>query len=96
MIIMKLATAGLLGLVAASALTQAPSLDRVAVQAVLNHGDRDPLPRSNQASNIVSADISGTNVPALPSPALSLDAPSLAYSHAARASLGAGHTGQAK
>lgn len=97
MFVMKLATAGLLGLVAASALAQAPSVDPPAgVQAGLNHGDRDSLPRSNKASNIVSTDTKGTSAPTLPSSGLSLDAPSRDYLHAARASLAAGHTGAAQ
>jgi hypothetical protein len=97
MIIMKLATAGLLGLAAVSAMAQAPSVDPSAgVQAGLNHGDRDSLPRSNQASNIVPADTSRTSAPTLPSPELSLDAPSRDYLHTARMSLAAGRTGQAQ
>ena len=97
MIIMKLATAGLLGMVSVSALAQVPSVDSSAgFQAGLNHGDRDSLPRSNKASNIVSADTRGTSAPTLPSPGLSLDAPSRDYLRTARASLAAGHTGQAQ
>lgn len=102
MIIMKLATAGLLGMVAASALAQAPSMGTTAgdtaagVQAGLNHGDRDSLPRSNRASNIVPADTSGTSAPTLPSPGIGLDAPARDYLRAARVSLASGHTGQAQ
>jgi hypothetical protein len=96
MIILKLATAGLLGMVAVSALAQAPSMDPAGFQAGLNHGDRDSLPRSNKASNIVPADTNGTTAPTLPAPALNLDAPSRDYLRAARASLAAGHTGQAQ
>ena len=97
MIIMRLATAGLLGMVAVSALAHAPSMDAAAgVRASLEHGDRDSLPRSNQASNIVPANTSGTNAPTLPSPGLSLDASWRDYLLATRASLAAGHTGEAQ
>ena len=97
MIIMKLASVGLLGMVAVSALAQVPSVDPPAgVQAGLNQGDRDPLPRSNKASNIVAADTSGTSAPTLPSPGLGLDAPSRDYLRAARVSLAAGRTGAAQ
>ncbi len=97
MFIVKLATAGLLGLVAVSALAQAPAMDpSVGFQAGLNHGDRDSLPRSDKASNIDSADTRYTSAPTLPSSGLSLNAPSRDYLRAARASLTAGHTGAAQ
>jgi hypothetical protein len=96
MIMMKLATAGLLGMVAVSALAQAPAMDPAGVQAGLNHGNRDSLPLSTKASNIVPADTSGTTAPTLPSSALGLDASSREYLRAARASLVAGHTGAAQ
>jgi hypothetical protein len=96
MIFMKLATAGLLGLIGASALAQAPSMDTAGVRAGLEHGDRDSLPRSNRASNIVPANTNGAVAPTLPSPGLGLDAPSRDYLRAARASLVAGRTGQAQ
>jgi hypothetical protein len=97
MIIMKLAAAGLLGMVSVSTLAQTPSMDMTpGVRASLDHGDRDSPPRSNRASNIVSADTSGTAAPSLPASALSLDAPSRDYLRAARVSLAAGHTGAAQ
>jgi len=95
MFIMKFATAGLLGMVAVSALAQAPAINTTAgYQAGLNNGNRDSLPRSNKASNIVSADTNATSAPTLPSPGLKPDATSRDYLRIARASLVAGHTGQ--
>jgi len=97
MIIMKLAATGLLGMIAVSALAQAPTMDRPpGVQAGLDNGNRDSLPRSNRASNIVPANTGGTAAPTLPSPALSLDASSRDYLRAARGSLAAGQTGKAQ
>ena len=97
MFTMKLAAVGLLGMIGVSALAQAPSIDASAgVQAGLNHGDRDSLPRSNKASNIVAADTKGTSAPTLPPSGLSPDAPPRDYLRAARASLAAGHTGAAQ
>jgi hypothetical protein len=97
MIVMKLATAGLLGLIAVSALAQAPPMDRSPdLQAGLDNGDRDSLPRSNNASNIVPANTSGAIAPTLPSPALNRDAPSRDYLRAARAPLIAGRIGAAQ
>jgi hypothetical protein len=62
-IIMKLATAGLLGMAAVTALAQVPPMETAAgVREGLFHGDRDSLPRSNNASNIVPADTNGTNL----------------------------------
>jgi hypothetical protein len=97
MFIMKLATAGLLGMVAVSALAQAPSMDRSAdVRAGLQNGDRDSLPRSNKASNIDAADTRSNIAPTLPSSRLSLDATSREYLQSARDSLAAGRTGAAQ
>jgi hypothetical protein len=97
MLIMKIATAGLLGMVAVTALAQAPPIGAIADYRVgLQNGDRDSLPRSNKASNIGPADTSGTNAPTLPSSTLSLDAPSRDYLLAARVSLAAGRTGAAQ
>jgi hypothetical protein len=97
MIIVKLATAGLLGMIGVSAIAQVPSVDPSAgYQAGLNHGDRDSLPRSTKASDIVPAETSGTSAPMLPSPDLGLDAPSRDYLRTARVSLAAGHTGRAQ
>jgi hypothetical protein len=54
MIVIKLAAAGLLGMAAVSALAQAPLIDRSpGVQVGLDNGNRDSLPRSNKASNII-------------------------------------------
>jgi hypothetical protein len=97
MFIVKIAAAGLLGLVAVQALAQAPAMsDAAQRQAGLNHGDRDSLPRSTKASNIVTADTTSNVAPTLPSPGLSQAATPRDYLRAARASLAAGHTGQAQ
>jgi len=97
MILMNLATAGLLGMVAVSALAQAPSIDSTAgVQAGLNNGNRDSLPRSNNASNIVPGNTSGTVAPTLPSSGLAPDASTSDYLRAARVSLATGHSGEAQ
>jgi hypothetical protein len=62
MLIMKLAAAGLLGMVAISALAQAPPMNTFdSTRAGLDNGDRDSLPRSHRASNIVPANTSGTS-----------------------------------
>jgi hypothetical protein len=97
MLILKLATAGLLGMVAVSALAQAPPIDSTAgYRAGLQNGDRDSLPRSNQASNITPNGTAGTSAPTLPASALGTNAGSRDYLRAARASLAAGHTGKAQ
>jgi hypothetical protein len=97
MIIMKLATAGLLGMVAVSALAQAPSMnDSRDVRAGLTNGDRASQPRSGKASNIVPADTRSNVAPTLPSPGLSTDAGPHDYLRAARTSLAAGRTGEAQ
>ena len=83
MIIMKLAMAGLLGMVAVSALAQAP-------------GVNDSQPRSGNASNIVPADTHSNVAPTLPSPGLSANAAPHDYLRAARTSLVAGRTGKAQ
>jgi hypothetical protein len=83
MIIMKLAMAGLLGMVAVSALAQAPGLN-------------DSLPRSGNASNIVPADTRSNVAPTLPSPGLSANAGPHDYLRVARTSLAAGRTGEAQ
>jgi hypothetical protein len=97
MFIVKLATAGLLGMVAVSALAQAPPIDRpAAVRAGLDNGDRDSLPRSNRASNIQPSDTRSNVAPTLPSSGLSLNATSRDYLKSARASLSRGRTGEAQ
>lgn len=96
MFIMRIAAAGLLGVIAASALAQAPPVDTTGYRAGLENGDRDSLPRSNKASNIVG-NSSPTNVaPTLPSPNLGPDAPIRDYLRSARAALVAGETGKAQ
>jgi hypothetical protein len=97
MLIMKIAAAGLLGMVAVSALAQAPPIGATAdYRAGLLNGDRDSQPRSNKASNIVPADSSQVHAPTLPSSKLGLNAPSRDYLRAARVSLAAGRTGEAQ
>jgi len=97
MFIMKFAMAGLLGMVAVSALAQAPSMnDSRDVRAGLNNGARDSLPRSGHASNIVPADTSSNVAPTLPSPKLSTNAGPHDYLRSARTSLAAGRTGAAQ
>jgi hypothetical protein len=97
MFVMKFAMAGLLGMVAVSALAQAPSLtDSPGVRAGLTNGDRDSQPRSASASNIVPADTRSNVAPTLPSPGLSPDSGAREYLRAARAALAAGHTGAAQ
>jgi len=98
MFILRLATIGLLGLSAATALAQAPSVssnsDR---QAGLNNTDSHvSMPRSDKSGNIVPADTTSAVAPTLPSSALSIDAGALEYLRAARASLVAGQTGAAQ
>ncbi len=96
MILMRLAAAGLLGVIAVSALAQAPPLDSNAIRAGRENGDRDSLPKSNNASNIVgSAEGSGV-APTLPSPDIGPDAPIRDYLRSARAALVAGETGKAQ
>jgi hypothetical protein len=97
MFIAKIAAAGLLGLVAVQALAQAPAMsDAAQMRAGLNNGDRESLPRSTKASNIVTSDTRSNVAPTLPSPGLNEAATSRDYLRAARASLAAGHTGQAQ
>lgn len=97
MFIVKIAAVGLLGLVAFSALAQAPSVDNAReVRAGYENGPRDSLPRSNKASNIVPGDTMSNAAPTLPSPPLSLDATSREYLVSARASLTGGRTGAAQ
>lgn len=97
MMIPNIAFAGLLGMIAASALAQAPAIqDPAGVRAGLTNGDRDSLPRSDKSSNIVPADTSSNVAPTLPSPGLDLDAPARDFLRAARAALADGQTGKAQ
>ena len=96
MIVMRLAAAGLLGVIAVSALAQAPPIARDDVRAGLENGDRDSLPKSNNASNIVGSGEGSGVAPTLPSPNLGPDAPIRDYLRSARASLVAGETGKAQ
>ncbi len=59
-------------------------------------GIGDSLPRSDKASNIVPADTRSNIAPTLPRSGIGEDAASRDYLKAARASLVAGHTGQAQ
>jgi hypothetical protein len=96
-IIMKFATVGLLGMMVVTALAQVPSLsDSAQVRAGRDNGNRDSLPRSDKASNIIPADTSSNVAPTLPSPGLSENATPRDYLRAARASLAAGRTGEAQ
>jgi len=88
MIIMKLMTAGLLGMVALSALAQAPSID-TANRADLGH--RDSRPRASIARHIVSADTTSSNAPTPRSPDPRIDASTEDHSRAAQVSLVADH-----
>jgi hypothetical protein len=94
----QFATAALLGMTAASAMAQAPAGIDSATGARPGHaiGVGDSLPRSDKASNIVPADTHSNVAPTLPASAIGDDAASRDYLQAARASLVAGHTGQAQ
>jgi len=98
MFLVRLATAGLLGMSAFTALAQAPSMNGSSeMRAGLNNGDDHvSLPRSNDASNIVPSDSTSNVAPTLPSSSLSKDAGAREYLRAARTSLVAGHTGEAQ
>jgi hypothetical protein len=92
-----LATVALLGMTAMSALAQAPALDP-ATGARPGHvpGTGESMPQSDKASNIVPADTRSNIAPTLPSPAIGDNAAPSDYLKAARASLVAGHTGEAQ
>ena len=96
MVIMRIAAAGLLGVIAASALAQAPPIDTAGYRAGLENGDRDSLPKSNNAANIAGNNAPSGVAPTLPSPNLGLDAPIRDYLRSARAALIAGETGKAQ
>ena len=89
MLITNFATAGLLGMIALSALSQAPSMNN-------DTGDREPLPRSTKASNIVVAGTKSNVASALSTPGLRDVATPDDYLRAARAALAAGRDGQAR
>ncbi|HXA25972.1 MAG TPA: hypothetical protein VNW90_27135 [Acetobacteraceae bacterium] len=91
-------TAALLGLAAMPALAQAPSGSDPTTGARLGHevGIGDSLPRSDKASNIVPADTRSNIAPTLPPSSAGDNAATHQYLRAARASLVAGHTGQAQ
>jgi hypothetical protein len=87
MFIVKIATAGLLCMIAVSALVQAPPIGASAsYQAALGNSDHDSPQRSHETSNIVPAE---TNAPDLSSGTISLATPS----RVARVSLVASRTG---
>jgi hypothetical protein len=102
MFIVKLATAGLFGMAAVTALAQAPSMDisrapvSSDVRAGLDNGDRDSLPRSDKAGNIEPSNTRSTIAATLPSPPVAPDASAREFLKAARESLAAGRTGQAQ
>ncbi|HVC59395.1 MAG TPA: hypothetical protein VND19_03385 [Acetobacteraceae bacterium] len=93
-----LAAAALLGMTAMSAMAQAPSGLNTAAGTRPGHqpGVGASLPRSDRASNIGPADTRSDVAPTLPAPAIGEDAATHDYLVAARASLVAGHTGQAQ
>jgi hypothetical protein len=92
-----LATVALLGMTAVSALAQAPGLDP-ATGARPGHvpGVGTSMPQSDKASNIVPGDTRSNIAPTLPASAAGENAGPYDYLRAARASLVAGHTGQAQ
>jgi hypothetical protein len=98
MFCVNLTTAALLGITAASALAQAPSGADPATGARPGHevGFGDSWPRSDKASTIVPSDTRSNIAPTLPPSAVGEDAASRDYLSSARASLVAGHTGQAQ
>jgi hypothetical protein len=92
-----LATVALLGMTTLSALAQAPAMDP-ATGARPGHvpGVGMSLPQSDKASNIVPADTRSNIAPTLPASAVDQNAGPYDYLRSARASLVAGHTGQAQ
>ena len=93
-----LATAALFGLTAMSAMAQTPPGADPATGARPGHqpGIGESMPRSDKASNIGPGDTHSTIAPTLPNSGIGEDASSAHYLRAARASLVAGHTGQAQ
>jgi hypothetical protein len=94
----QFATVALLGMTTASAMAQAPAGLDPSTGARPGHtaGVGISLPLSNKASNIVPADTHSIIAPTLPPSPAGDDAASRDYLRAARASLVAGHTGQAQ
>jgi hypothetical protein len=94
----NIAAAALLAATAVSALAQSPAVIDSTTGARPGHqvGIGDSLPRSANASNIVPSDTRSNIAPTLPPSAIGQDAASRDYLRAARASLVAGHTGQAQ
>jgi hypothetical protein len=93
-----IATAALLGMTSLSALAQTPSSIDPTTGTRPGHavGVGDSLPHSNKASNIVPSDTRSVIAPTLPQSAAGNDAATRDYLKAARASLIAGHSGQAQ
>jgi hypothetical protein len=93
-----LATVALLGMTTLSALAQAPSVLDPATGARPGHvpGVGESMPQSDKASNIVPADTRSAIAPTLPASTVGENAGPYDYLRAARASLVAGHTGQAQ
>ena len=91
-------TAALLGMGAIPALAQAPSGSDPTTGARPGHevGIGESLPRSDKSSNIVPADTRSNIAPTLPPSSAGDNAATHQYLRAARASLVAGHTGQAQ
>jgi hypothetical protein len=101
MVIVKIAAAGLFGMVGVAALAQAPSMEQApgnsaGVRAGLDNGDRDSLPKSKNAGNIEPGDTKSNIASTLPAPSVGADATLHDYLVAARASVVAGRTGQAQ
>lgn len=92
------ATVALLSMGALQALAQAPSSLDPATGARPGHepGVGVSLPLSSNASNIGPADTKSVIAPTLPTPSVGETATTHDYLQAARASLVAGHTGQAQ
>jgi len=95
---LSLTTVALLGMTVVSALAQAPPIADPATGARPGHaaGVGASLPQSNNASNIVPADTRSNIAPTLPASAAGESASPSDYLRSARASLVAGHTGQAQ
>ena len=92
------ATVALLSMAALQAVAQAPSSPEPTTGARPGHepGVGVSLPLSSKASNIGPADMQSTIAPTLPASSVGESATTREYLQAARASLVAGHTGQAQ
>ena len=90
--------AALLAMSVTPALALAPSSTDSATGTRPGHevGVGDSLPRSDKASNIVPGDTRSRNAPTLPRSGIGENSAPQDYLRAARASLVAGHTGQAQ